>query len=84
VTDDLAGADDVVGAVIVAGSDGVGAVTAFAVVAAVRHHRHHRHSCARRDGVAHGDDAARCLPRSHHRAAAVVPTTFVRADYVIL
>jgi len=85
VTDDLAGVGDVVDAVGVAGSDGVGAVKAFAAVAAARHHRHRRHSCVRRDGAAHGDDAARCLPRPHRRvAAAVVPITFGRADYVIL
>jgi len=89
--DDLAGASDVVvGAVSVAGSDGVGVVTAFAAVAAAaaaaaaHHHRHLRHSFARHDGAVHDDDAAHCLPRPRHRAAVVVPITFERADYVIL
>lgn len=77
-------AGDAVGAVTVVGSDGVGVITAFAAVAAaVRCHR--RHSCVRRDGAVRGDDAAHRLPLLlRHRAAAEVPITFEKADYVIL
>lgn len=83
MADVLVGADVDVDAVSVAGSDGVGVVTAFAA-AAVRHHRRHpRHSCARRDGAAHGDDAARRLHRLPRRVV-VVPITFEDVDYVIL
>lgn len=79
-------AGDAVGAVSAVGSDGVGVITAFvAAVAAAAVRCHRRHSCARRDGVVRGDGASRRLPLLHrHRAAAEVPITFEKADYVIL